>query len=433
MRIGTTILGLLLLVGLSLAAQTADTNVPSGAGVLSSLRRPSEAIAIPGPSPRTDLPGDTLHVDLEAFNNALGLTAGGVFYTAARLTPTVACTVATVVFYKRDSSNDDYLFVWGKGTSTTPGAIIESVPYSGATTMAWHTINLPVLVPLAGSSDDIWIGPRINHGAGTYPLGIDDGPAVADRGGWINSDGRWIQVSSVGFNVNWHIRAFLGRGGIPAHDVGAELVLAPIDTVVPGQIAPMARIRNFGSNPVSNVPVICQIDSVVGESIHVVFTDTAIYTGPLAPSESADVTFPKSWTGAVGSDYKVTMFTKLPEDSIYHNDTAYASVSVRPQPAAVEEQRTKLGGLIDNVLPTLVRDRVRINFTVARRCRVSLGVYDATGSPVRTLVNGTLEPGSQSATWDRTNSDGRRVANGTYFYRLTIDGRTVSSKSVLFN
>ncbi len=80
-----------------------------------------------------------------------------------------------------------------------------------------------------------------------------------------------------------------------------------------------------------------------------------------------------------------------------------------------------------------MRDRVRINFTVARRGMVNLVVYDATGSPVRTLVNGTLEPGSQSATWDRTNSNGHRVANGTYFYRLTIDGRTVSSKSVLFN
>jgi hypothetical protein len=102
-------------------------------------------------------------------------------------------------------------------------------------------------------------------------------------------------------------------------------------------------------------------------------------------------------------------------------------------PPGVEEQHVKLGGSIDNVTPTLVRDHVRINFTVARRGNVSLGVYDATGSLVRTLVNGTVEPGSQSATWDRTNSSGRRVANGSYFYRLTVGGKTVTSKSVLFN
>jgi hypothetical protein len=102
-------------------------------------------------------------------------------------------------------------------------------------------------------------------------------------------------------------------------------------------------------------------------------------------------------------------------------------------PPAVEEQHVKLGGSIDNVTPTMVRDHVRINFTIARRGDVSLGVYDATGSLVRTLVDGTVEPGSQSATWDRTNSNGRQVASGSYFYRLTADGRTVSSKSILFN
>ncbi len=62
---------------------------------------------------------------------------------------------------------------------------------------------------------------------------------------------------------------------------------------------------------------------------------------------------------------------------------------------------------------------------------MTLGVYDASGSLVRTLVNGTLEPGSQSATWDRTNSNGRRVANGSYFYRLTAGGRSVSGKAIV--
>ena len=102
-------------------------------------------------------------------------------------------------------------------------------------------------------------------------------------------------------------------------------------------------------------------------------------------------------------------------------------------PASVEEQHVLLGGSIDNVSPTLGRDHVRINFTVARRGNVTLGVYNATGALVRTLISSTLEPGSQSATWDRTSNSGRRVANGSYFYRLTLDGRSVSGKSVLFN
>jgi len=156
--------------------------------------------------------GDTLHVDLEAYNNAVGLTGGGIFYTAARLTPAAACTVKTVIFYKWDASNNDYLFVWGAGTPTNPGALIESVPYSGSTTMAWQSIDLPVKVPLA-ANQDIWVGPRMNHGAGDYPLGVDDGPAVAGRGGWLNYQGSWEELSGIGLDVNWHIRAIVGAGG----------------------------------------------------------------------------------------------------------------------------------------------------------------------------------------------------------------------------
>jgi hypothetical protein len=34
-------------------------------------------------------------------------------------------------------------------------------------------------------------------------------------------------------------------------------------------------------------------------------------------------------------------------------------------------------------------------------------------------------------TWNRTSNSGSRVSNGTYFYRLTVDGKSVSSKSVV--
>jgi hypothetical protein len=212
-RIGTTILSLMLVVGLSMAAQTAATNAPANAGTFSSLLRPSTAALSPGSSPQTDPPGDTLHVDLEAFNNAIGLTAGGTFYSAARLTATAACTVKTVIFYKWDVSNDNYLFVWGSGTTTNPGPLIESMPYTGSATMTWVSINLTTEVPL-GVGEDIWVGPKMSHSAGTYPLGTDDGPHVATRGDWINYQGSWIELFSANpdLDVNWHIRAILGHG-----------------------------------------------------------------------------------------------------------------------------------------------------------------------------------------------------------------------------
>ncbi len=86
---------------------------------------------------------------------------------------------------------------------------------------------------------------------------------------------------------------------------------------------------------------------------------------------------------------------------------------------------------IESVKPTLVRDFCRISYTVPARSNVNLSVYDATGSLVRTLVDGVVEAGNQTVTWDRRDAAGRRVAAGTYFYRLTINGNSVSAKALL--
>ncbi len=81
--------------------------------------------------------------------------------------------------------------------------------------------------------------------------------------------------------------------------------------------------------------------------------------------------------------------------------------------------------------PSIVRDQARISYYVAGRSNVSLGVYDVTGVLVKTLASGLIPPGVRTATWNRTDNDGRRVANGTYFYRLSVDGKSVSGKAVV--
>jgi len=81
--------------------------------------------------------------------------------------------------------------------------------------------------------------------------------------------------------------------------------------------------------------------------------------------------------------------------------------------------------------PTLARDLVHISYSLGRVARVNLAIYDARGALVRTLVDGTVGPGSRTATWNRTDESGRRVASGTYAYRLSVDGESVSGKTVV--
>ncbi len=62
---------------------------------------------------------------------------------------------------------------------------------------------------------------------------------------------------------------------------------------------------------------------------------------------------------------------------------------------------------------------------------VALRVYNLRGELIKTLVEGSVEPGVNTVTWDGRNTDGRAVASGVYFYRLTTDGYDRTRKMVL--
>jgi hypothetical protein len=73
--------------------------------------------------------------------------------------------------------------------------------------------------------------------------------------------------------------------------------------------------------------------------------------------------------------------------------------------------------------------QTRLAFTVARPMSVSLDVLDTSGRLVRRLLNDPLAVGDQSATWDGTDSQGRRVPPGIYLYRLRA-GSEIQSRRV---
>ena len=54
--------------------------------------------------------------------------------------------------------------------------------------------------------------------------------------------------------------------------------------------------------------------------------------------------------------------------------------------------------------------------------RTTLKIYNLLGQKVRTLVDDVQEPGYYSVSWDGRDSDGREIASGVYFYRLSVNG-----------
>ena len=62
---------------------------------------------------------------------------------------------------------------------------------------------------------------------------------------------------------------------------------------------------------------------------------------------------------------------------------------------------------------------------------VSLKIYNIAGQLVRTLVEGTKEPGKYSVVWNGRNKDNYPVASGIYLCRLRVDGAAQTRKIVL--
>ncbi len=78
-----------------------------------------------------------------------------------------------------------------------------------------------------------------------------------------------------------------------------------------------------------------------------------------------------------------------------------------------------------------VKKQALLNFSVPQPSEVMLGIYNTTGALVKMLIKERVQPGEYSKTWDRRDAKGKPVACGTYFCRLTVNGRAVSAKAIL--
>lgn len=72
-----------------------------------------------------------------------------------------------------------------------------------------------------------------------------------------------------------------------------------------------------------------------------------------------------------------------------------------------------------------------IGFTLRAAGPVHLAVYNILGHPVRTLVQGEMEPGGRFIEWDGADDQRRDLPSGVYFYRLSTRDGTETRKMVL--
>lgn len=211
------------------------------------------------------------------------------------------------------------------------------------------------------------------------------------------------------------------------NDVGVSQIIVPDTLTAPGAVTPKLLVKNYGTLAQADFLLGCWIDSA---GIRV-YEQTGFLNGTLAPGATDTVTFGFPWF-AINGIYNLTAFTSLDNDDRRSNDTLRRRVRVPG--VGIEEQWIPGPQEVSySIRPTVGNGIVYVSYTLSGSARVNLGIYDAAGNLVRTLQDGQARPGATTCIWDRRADDGKLVARGTYFYRLTVNNRLFSGKSVVLD
>jgi hypothetical protein len=103
------------------------------------------------------------------------------------------------------------------------------------------------------------------------------------------------------------------------------------------------------------------------------------------------------------------------------------TIVLEAPPVGVEPQPISTSGIIlHQNLPNPIGNRTEIRFTLPKEGHIRLGIYDISGSRIRTLIDCREVPGKHSAVWDGRDDRGVAVASGIYFYRLQTQGEVLT-------
>jgi hypothetical protein len=82
------------------------------------------------------------------------------------------------------------------------------------------------------------------------------------------------------------------------------------------------------------------------------------------------------------------------------------------------------------VSPNPFTNRTNVAFSLARSGPVEIGIYDAAGRRVTTLLDGVRAAGTHRTEWNGRDAGGAAAASGVYFVRLVSEGRTQTTRVI---
>lgn len=130
------------------------------------------------------------------------------------------------------------------------------------------------------------------------------------------------------------------------------------------------------------------------------------------------------WTSLGPSGADVTIRLRTSTSTVLSN----GEVDPDPQPGGHELPRTLK---LHAAWPNPFNPTTNISYDLPRSGPATVAIYDLHGHLVRTLWSGNQVRGTQTLPWDGLGDDGRRVASGTYFCKVTAGDEVQTQKLAL--
>ena len=160
----------------------------------------------------------------------------------------------------------------------------------------------------------------------------------------------------------------------PFHDAGEDLLHIEMEKIDDNYVARFTKVVVNFSNPIDA--------EIVGNKIYAI-----------------------EWSGARGL-YEITFPEGVPSTAVAEVENALPEDTVLGQN-----------------YPNPFNPATTIDFQVGTNGAVELGIYNASGQRVRTLIDSRLRAGRYSVQWDGRNNQGHALASGIYLYRLVTSDR----------
>ncbi|MDD5528914.1 MAG: T9SS type A sorting domain-containing protein [bacterium] len=86
---------------------------------------------------------------------------------------------------------------------------------------------------------------------------------------------------------------------------------------------------------------------------------------------------------------------------------------------------------LNSVTPNPITTKTTISYMLAENSKVNVTIYDISGKLVKTLSNEAQSSGMKTLDWNVKDNNGNKVSSGMYFCKLNVNGKAISTKSLI--